>query len=76
MKEEKKKPDNPTKMISVSRYFGMAFELLATVLIATFVGQWLDGKINWETPIVTALLIPIFLFGYIYKLYLQLYKEN
>ncbi len=76
MEDKKKKSFDTKRLAPAAKYLGIAFELFATVVVAALIGQWLDNKIAWETPIFTALLIPFFVIAYIYRLYLQLNKEK
>ncbi len=76
MEEKDKKRFNTSRIAPAVKYVGMGFELFATVLIGALIGQWLDGKTTWETQIFTALLIPLFVIAYIYRLYRQLTKEK
>ncbi|TVQ46785.1 MAG: AtpZ/AtpI family protein [Saprospirales bacterium] len=76
MTDENKKRFDTSKLAPAAKYVGIGFELFATVLVGAIIGQWLDGKIAWETPIFTALLIPLFVIAYIYRLYRQLTKEK
>lgn len=64
------------KLVSALKYAGLAFQLFITIVVAVLIGRWIDRLLNLEKPIFTALLIPVFLFGYIYRLYLDINKES
>jgi F0F1-type ATP synthase assembly protein I len=38
-----------------SKYSGMAFQLLGAILFGTFIGQWIDNKMQNTTQIATAI---------------------
>jgi len=64
------------KLVVAARYFGLAFQLFVVLVIAAVLGNWIDSLLELERPIFTALLIPLFLIGFIYKLYLDLNKDD
>lgn len=74
--DEKRRSDHGKKLINYGKYTGLAFQLFATIAVSVILGLWLDSKLNFEKPIITALLIPIFLIGFIYKLYIELNKDS
>lgn len=76
--EEDKKSGKKSskKLIDAAKYSGLAFQLLAAIVVAVLLGSWIDKLLELEKPIFTALLIPVFLFGFIYKLYLDINKNS
>ncbi|TVR76861.1 MAG: AtpZ/AtpI family protein [Saprospirales bacterium] len=64
------------KLVSAVKYAGLAFQLFVTIVVAVLIGRWIDRMLELEKPIFTALLIPVFLFGFIYRLYLEINKES
>jgi hypothetical protein len=64
------------QLIAWTQYAGMAFQLFGTLVIAALIGWGIDHLLGLEKPIFTALLIPFFLFGFLYKLYLDISRKN
>ena len=54
------------------KYSGMAFEIIALLLVAVLIGQKLDQRIYPDASYFTALLVLLFLVGYLLKLYYSL----
>lgn len=46
----------------------MAFELLAYILVAVFLGGWLDEKFEFEKPWLTIVLMFLFLAAWFVRL--------
>lgn len=51
------------------RYSSMAFEIMVSIGIGAFSGQWLDKKMHYSMPVFTAALS---LFGVFIGLYIAL----
>ena len=54
----------------------MAMEMFGLILVLVLAGQYIDKKMENPKSYVTAALVIIGLFGYLYKLYLQLSKPG
>ena len=50
------------------KYSGLAFQLVATILIFVYLGHWIDGKMGNETPWFTLLLAIVAVVGSMYRL--------
>ncbi len=57
-KEEKpKKPKSkPSPLNSYARYSGLAFQMIAIILLGVFGGIKLDEAVSWEFPVFTLVL--------------------
>jgi F0F1-type ATP synthase assembly protein I len=51
------------------KYSSVGFQILASLLLFTWLGQWLDKKAGNEQPWITILLIFLALGGSFYQLY-------
>ncbi|TVR86112.1 MAG: AtpZ/AtpI family protein [Saprospirales bacterium] len=69
-------PKKRSHLLLWTKYAGMAFQLFATLVVAVLAGMGIDHLLGLEKPIFTALLIPIFLFGFLYKLYLDISQKK
>lgn len=54
------------------KYSGMAFEMVAYLLIGYFLGSWLDKWIETEKQYFTALFIILMMGAYLFRLYKDL----
>ena len=54
------------------KYSGMAFQIVAYLLVGIFIGKKLDTHFDTEQPIFTAILAMLFLAAYFFKLYIDL----
>jgi hypothetical protein len=54
----------------------MAMEMFGLILILVLAGQYVDKKMGNPKSYVTAILVIVGLFGYLYKLYIQLTKPG
>lgn len=63
-------------MQNYARYTGMAFELLAIILVMVYFGKKLDKYFNFEKPLMVVLLVCFGMVGYIVKLYYQTNKRK
>lgn len=50
------------------RYSGLAFQLIATILIFVYLGRWIDQSMENETPWFTLLFAVIAVVGSMYRL--------
>ncbi len=54
------KPKNPksshSQLNSAARYSGIAFQMIAIILVGVFGGIKLDGIVKWEFPVFTLVL--------------------
>ncbi len=58
------------------RFTGIAFQLGATIYLATYIGKWLDTKFLMEKKIFTLVLILVGLIASIWSIVKQLDKIN
>ncbi len=58
------------------RYSGMAFELLALMIIMVFVGKKLDEFFEMKKSVFTAFLVIFGVIGYLVKLYYEIKNEK
>ena len=56
------------------RYSGMAFELVAILVLAVFLGKKLDELMSCESPYATLGLLLFFLIAYFVRIYYSLTK--
>jgi hypothetical protein len=64
------------KSDSYLKYSGIAFQLAGLMIIGIFLGKKLDAWLQFEKPFMTMALIMIFFTGYMYKLYIDLTKND
>lgn len=57
---------------AILKYSGLAFQMIAAVLIFTFIGYKIDQWLNMNIPVFTIVFIVLGLFGYLYKLIKEL----
>lgn len=60
---------------NLMKYTGLGFQMAGVFVLGIFGGQWLDNFFEFETPIITILLILFLFTGYLYKLYMDLTKD-
>jgi len=48
------------------KYSGMAFQMLSSIGLGAFLGNYLDKKTNLQTPVFTALFTILFTFAALY----------
>ena len=63
------KSDKEAKNNSYMRYSGMAFELVALLLVAVFLGGKLDNWLELEKSYMTMTFLIIFLVAYFFRIY-------
>jgi len=58
--EKKSKPNkqksNPSQLNNYARYSGLAFQMIAIILVGVFGGIKLDEIVKWEFPVFTLVL--------------------
>jgi len=56
--QKKKNPTNPSGkgLRDFGKYSGLAFQMIAIILLGTFGGVRLDKLTGWETPVFTIIL--------------------
>ncbi len=64
------KPKSTQK--SIMKYSGMAFELLAIVLISVYLGSWIDDYFGFQKPYIMLLLIIVLFVGYMIRMFKDL----
>ena len=74
--QRKRRRLNKQKVDRYLKYSGMAFQLLAMLLLAAFIGNYLDEKFSFEQPYMTILFILVFFSAYIIRLYIDLNKKD
>ena len=52
----KKSKSNPSKLNNYARYSGLAFQMIAIILVGVFGGIKLDEIVKWEFPVFTLVL--------------------
>ena len=53
---QKKPKTNPSPLNNYARYSGLAFQMIAIILVGVFGGIKLDEIITWEFPVFTLVL--------------------
>lgn len=71
----KEKRDLKANIKFYGKYMGLAMEMFGVLLIAAFVGRWLDNKMETSRPLITALLVVFALIGVLFKLIKDLDKK-
>jgi len=64
------------KVKAYLRFSGMAFQLIAVILIGYFVGKWIDRKLESDKPYATAGLILVMISVYLYTMIKQLNQNS
>lgn len=70
-KDQKRK-----QLKTYTRYSGMAAEMFGLIILMVFIGQRVDKWMENEKSYVTALLVVLGLSAYLYKIYIQLGKND
>lgn len=63
-------------MEDYTRYTGMAFELLAMILVMVFIGRKIDQWMHNSRPIALALLVLVGMVGYMIKIYYETQRRK
>ncbi|HMG15192.1 MAG TPA: AtpZ/AtpI family protein [Saprospiraceae bacterium] len=58
------------------KYSGMAFEMLATILLGWWIGKKLDEYLEYHKPVFTIILILLFCFISLWRVVNSLNKDN
>ena len=53
---QKKPKSNPSQLNNYARYSGLAFQMIAIILVGVFGGIKLDEIVKWEFPVFTLVL--------------------
>ena len=51
-----KAKSNPSRLNDYARYSGLAFQMIAIILLGVFGGVKLDERVKWEFPVFTLVL--------------------
>jgi branched-subunit amino acid transport protein len=70
------KENLPDKSRSYLKYSGIAFQLVGLLIVSIFLGKKIDAWLETEKAYFTALLVILVFSVYMYKLYIDLMKEN
>ena len=69
--QKSKLPDN---LSQYSRYSGMAFQLIAAILLGLWIGMKIDDALGYETPVFTAITTVVFLIASLFLIIRTLTK--
>jgi ATP synthase protein I len=76
MQQNPKKNHDKTKNTrAYLRYSGLAFQLIATILVFVYLGRWIDQSMGNSTPWFTLLLALLAVVGSMYRLIKGLTKQ-
>lgn len=70
------KPDSDSKYREILRYSNLAFQMIAVILVGTFLGKWLDSRIQFRFPVFLISGVIISVFGAMYQVIREISKEN
>jgi hypothetical protein len=71
------KDDNQQKQSNLfAKYGSMVAQIAIPLLIAVYLGGWLDEKAGLKTPYITLSLIFLSLIGSFYKVYIQVSQDE
>ena len=70
------KPIKSTKYFLYLKYSGLAFQMVAVVLVGIYLGRFLESFFGLNKPIIQLSLILLFFVAFIYKLYIQLQQDK
>jgi ATP synthase protein I len=59
---------------SYLKYSGIAFQLVALVLLSFYLGRWVDDKLGNSHPFIGMTALVVVFVAFIYKLYKELFK--
>ncbi len=72
-----KKPKNkPSTLNSYARYSGLAFQMIAIILVGVFGGIKLDEIVKWEFPVFTLVLTLLSVMASMYYAIKDLIRPN
>lgn len=72
-------PDDSRKKVvnnAYLKYSGMAFQIIAYLVVGIFLGKKLDQYFQTKDPIFTALLATVFLGAFFFKLFVDLNRDK
>lgn len=76
MEQEPEPPKSSLKDNAYLKYSGMAFQIIAYLLVGIFLGKKLDQYFNMDQPLFTALLSVVFLAAFFFKIYVDLIRNK
>lgn len=76
MRQDKKPLIEKTKFDSYLKYSSLAFQLIGLILIAYWIGSWVDGKMNTDKPYWTAGVIVFVIVGFMVSMIYKLTHED
>ncbi|MBX2814772.1 MAG: AtpZ/AtpI family protein [Saprospiraceae bacterium] len=69
-------PKSKIKDNAYLKYSGMAFQIIAYILVGIFLGDRLDKYFEMDQPVFTAILAMVFLCLFFFKLYVDLNRKS
>ena len=69
-------PEKKFKPSDYAQYSNLVFQLFAWLLIAYFIGKWLDRKMGNDEPIVTIIIMLLAIMIYLYYIVKQTSKRK
>ena len=66
----------PRQVNQYLKYSGMALQLFVLLLVAAWLGQWLDKRLQTRDPYFTIILILLFMGGFFYRLVIDLNRKD
>lgn len=66
----------PSKYNKFAKYSGLAFQLLAYILVGFFIGKWVDGKMANKEPYGILFFSTIFLIMALYSIVKDVLKSE
>ena len=60
---EKEQKSRPSQLNNYARYSGLAFQMIAIILVGVFGGIKLDQVVKWEFPVFTLVLTILAVFA-------------
>jgi F0F1-type ATP synthase assembly protein I len=76
-KKKKKSQDSklPDNLSQYSRYSGLAFQLIAAILLGLWIGMKIDDAMGNKTPVFTAITTVVFLLAALFLIIRSLTKS-
>lgn len=68
MKKENRNNQRKSNLKAYTKYAGLGFQIVAYILIGIAIGQWLDGYLQTEIPILTLVFSLIAIVGTLYHI--------
>jgi len=66
----------PSKYNNLAKYSGLAFQLLAYILVGFFIGRWVDGKMANKEPYGVLCFSTLFLIMALYSIVKDVIKSE